>query len=178
MSEVGFGELVVRMLVSLTVVLALVGGAYVVMRRRQGFGGAGRSVGTGRPQRAPRAVTALLRPGRRHALTGRHGGGRSTVRVVSRTGISRSTTVVAVQFADRVLLVGASDHAAPTVLAEVDLVEWARAIDRQSVDAPRHDDVVVVPDREVGAPTGPLPTVALRPTSLLDALREATARRG
>ncbi len=58
-------------------------------------------------------------PARRPAASG--------LRVLGRTGVARGSTVVAIQFADRVLLIGGNDQAAPTMLAEIDLEAWELA---------------------------------------------------
>ena len=145
MNEVGLGELFVRMIISLAVVLGIVLGAYAIIKRRRGVGavsGAGRSI--------------VARTGRVRS------GGRNGLRVLGRTGVARTSSVVAIQFADRVLLIGGNDQAAPTLLAEIDLEGWERA-----TQAP--------PDPLAG---GPAPTAGSAPTGLLDALRQATIRRG
>jgi len=144
-NEVGLGELFVRMIISLAVVLGIVLGAYAIIKRRRGVGavsGAGRSI--------------VARTGRVRS------GGRNGLRVLGRTGVARTSSVVAIQFADRVLLIGGNDQAAPTLLAEIDLEGWERA-----TQAP--------PDPLTG---GPAPTAGSAPTGLLDALRQATTRRG
>ena len=145
MNEVGLGELFVRMVISLAVVLGIVLGAYAIIKRRRGVGavsGAGRSI--------------VARTGRVRS------GGRNGLRVLGRTGVARTSSVVAIQFADRVLLIGGNDQAAPTLLAEIDLEGWERA-----TQAPA--------DPLAG---GPSPTAGSAPSGLLDALRQATTRRG
>jgi flagellar biogenesis protein FliO len=144
-NEVGLGELFVRMVISLAVVLGIVLGAYAIIKRRRGVGavsGAGRSI--------------VARTGRARS------GGRNGLRVLGRTGVARTSSVVAIQFADRVLLIGGNDQAAPTLLAEIDLEGWERA-----TQAPA--------DPLAG---GPAPTAGSAPSGLLDALRQATTRRG
>lgn len=150
MTEVGFGELVVRMVVSLAIVLGLMFGGYVLMRRRQGY----------RPS-GPRT------PRRSASTTGGSGkvanGNRRGLRIVGRLGVGRTSQVIAVQFAEKVFLVGACDATAPQVLAEMDLAAWLLHVEAD-------DEATVVREAIVpGAPT--------RPPSLLDSLREATARR-
>ena len=145
MTEVGLGELFVRMLISLAVVLGIVLGAYMVIKRRRGGGSgpvAGRSLipRTGRPRT----------------------GGRNGLRVLGRTGVARTSSVVAIQFADRVLLIGGNDQAAPTLLAEIDLEGWEAA-----TQAP-------IDPITGGTPPG----AGTSPSGLLDALRQATTRRG
>lgn len=151
MTDVGFGELVVRMVLSLAIVLGLMFLAYVVLRRRQGFVGGGLP----RPRLAP--AGRLRSRGALKAV-----GNRTGLRVLGRLGVGRTSQVVAVQFAERVLLVGASEQAAPQVLAELDLATWREHVERD-------DDVV----REAI-----VPGAVGRPTSIIDSLREATARRG
>lgn len=226
MTDVSFVDLVVRMLVSLAVVLGVMFGAYWLIRRRQGFGpvprpiaarrpvpGAGRGVGRGVGRRSNRgsnqgslrAVTSLLgslaAPGgsRQPGATGmsRGAGNRRGLRVLGRVGVGRTTQVVAVQFAERVFLLAASDQAAPAVLAELDLAAWLAATEAT-------DDVVPSAATAAGSvsagpvsaghvSSGPVSSGSLgdgpivrepidplvsRPTSLLDSLREATTRRG
>jgi hypothetical protein len=149
-NEVGLGELVVRMIVSLAVVLGIVLGTYAIIKWRRGAqsgSGAKRSM-------VPR--TGKARSG---------GNGRSGLRVLGRTGVARQSTVVAIQFADRVLLIGGNDQAAPTVLAEIDLEDWERA-----TQAPPADAVFGGSADGTGA--------GAAPSGLLDALRQATTRRG
>ncbi len=167
MTDVGFGELVVRMVVSLGIVLALMFGAYTVLRRRQGFGAPSIGLRTPRllPSRSGTSLGAAGGQGRatRPGKAGKLAGNRRGLRVIGRVGVGRTSQVVAIQFAERVLLVGACDQAAPQVLAELDLPSWT-----QHLEAEEEQDVI----REAIVP-GPKP----RPTSLLDSLREATARR-
>jgi flagellar biogenesis protein FliO len=101
MVDVGVGALLLRTVVSMVVVLALVGAAYAIAKRRG--------------------------PGRLPSLTRRSGrGGKSLpLTVEARTGLTRSAAVAAVRFGDKVLLVGVADHAAPTVLAELPADAWA-----------------------------------------------------
>lgn len=145
MTEVGLGELFVRMLISLAVVLGIVLVAYAIIKRRRGVGAA---LG------APRSLIA--RSGRART------GGRNGLRVLGRTGVARTSSVVAIQFADRVLLIGGNDQAAPTLLAEIDLEGWEAA-----TQAPV--------DPIIGGRAGSAGTA---PSGLLDALRQATTRRG
>ena len=53
---------------------------------------------------------------------------RNGLQVLGRTGVARRSSVVAIQFADRVLLIGGNDQAAPTMLAEIDLEGWELAM--------------------------------------------------
>ena len=144
-NEVGLGELFVRMIVSLGVVLGIVLGAYWIIKRRRGGGsgsGAGRSL--------------VARPGRARTPS------RNGLQVLGRTGVARGSSVVAIQFADRVLLIGGNDQAAPTMLAEIDLEGWELAMQ------PPVDPMA----------GGPGPSAGTAPSGLLDALRQATTRRG
>jgi flagellar biogenesis protein FliO len=145
-NEVGLGELFVRMLISLAVVLGIVLVAYAIIKRRRGGGAV---LG------APRSM--LTRTGGRARTGGRNG-----LRVLGRTGVARTSSVVAIQFADRVLLIGGNDQSAPTLLAEIDLDGWEAA-----TQAPV--------DPIVG---GPAAGAGPAPSGLLDALRQATTRRG
>jgi len=158
MTEVGFGELVVRMVVSLAIVLGLMFGGYVIMRRRQGLGGSS----------APRASRRRSMGSSRSASSGASSsksanGSRRGLRVLGRLGVGRTSQVIAVQFAEKVFLVGACDATAPQVLAEMDLAAWMLHVEAD-------DEATVV--REAIGPGAPV-----RSASLLDSLREATARR-
>jgi flagellar biogenesis protein FliO len=159
MTEVGFGELVVRMVVSLAIVLGLMFGGYVIMRRRQGLGGssaprASRSRNTGSSRRSASSSSSSNKGAN---------GSRRGLRVLGRLGVGRTSQVIAVQFAEKVFLVGACDATAPQVLAEMDLAAWMLHVEAD-------DEATVV--REAIVPGAPG-----RPVSLLDSLREATARR-
>lgn len=160
MTEVGFGELVVRMVVSLAIVLALMFGGYVIMRRRQGYGGssprASRRSGMGSPRASRSSSTG-------NGSSKVANGNRRGLRVLGRLGVGRTSQVIAVQFAEKVFLVGACDATAPQVLAEMDLAAWMLHVEAD-------DEATVV--REAIVPGAPA-----RPVSLLDSLREATARR-
>ena len=165
MLAAGFVELLVRMLSSLAIVLAIVAIAYVVMRRRAGVAGraiarpggsrpaSGRSGPSARPSRTPRAQR------RAH---------RSAVEVIGRVGLSRSTAAVAVKFGDRVLLIGASEQAQPSVLAEIDAETWelcqARDEFEQAWTVPAEID-------------GNVDAAEIARPGFLEALREATVRR-
>lgn len=177
MNDVGFGELVVRMLISLAIVLGMVLGAYALMRRRQGLAPAPRAGRVSRialPGRAGRTPGAMR--------TSRTGSTRRGLRVLGRVGIGRTTQVVAIQFAEKVYMLGTSEQGAPAVLAELDLDAWLAAT--ESPD----DDLVgggpgVGPGTRLGAGTGAPSRVAPAPRrpsgkGFLDQLREATTRRG
>jgi hypothetical protein len=163
MFAAGVVDLLVRMITSLAMVLGIVAIAYVVMRRR-----ARTTTGTGRTARTGR-TGMQARGGLRSPRTPRGGRRqhRASVEVVGRVGLSRSTAAVAVRFGDRVLLVGASEQAAPSVLAEVDAATWELCQAETEWAVPADiADVVGSPDI----------ADATRPT-FLDALREATVRR-
>ena len=168
----GIVDLFVRMVVSLAFVLGIVAVAYFAMRRRAGLAGrvntrfAGRRGGD-RTRGSHRAAA-----GRRPRGTARRGV-RQHVEVLGRVGLSRSSSAVVLKFADRVLLVGASETAQPCVLAELDAatwelydedVEWSVPVELDPAD---HDHAGQ--DHIEGAP-------AVRP-GFLEALREATVRR-
>jgi flagellar biogenesis protein FliO len=145
----GTVALFVRMVVSLAFVLALVGVAALVMRRRQPGAHQHRSgLRSARP-----AVGFSPRPRR---------ASRNAVQVLGRVGLTRSTAAVAVRFGDRIVLLGASDQAPVAVLAECDAVTWeAQHVDAEwTVPAP-----LVEHDRPVRV-------------GFVEALREATVRRG
>lgn len=168
MTDVSFVDLVVRMLVSLAIVLGLMFGAYWFMRRRQGYGPMG-VPRLGRPQGSTRKVGALgaitgMGAGRSNGA--RPVGNRRGLRVLGRVGVGRTSQVVAVQFADKVLLMAAGDAATPTVIAEMDLAAWTAATEAA-------DDELALPVvREAIDPAQP------RPVGLIASLREATTRRG
>ena len=169
MNDVGLGELLLRMVISLGVVLAVVFGAYVLIRRRQGAGAAPR----GRRMPGAGLVRSGIRGGSRGASGSATGGRRSGLRVLARVGLGRTSSVVAVQFADRVFMVGASEQGAPAVLAELDLEEWYRSTQQS-------DELSPIARRSTAsdaAGDGPRPNTTARP-GVIDALREATTRRG
>lgn len=188
MTDVSFVDLLVRMVVSLAIVLGLMFGAYVFLRRRQGFGpvarpGGGRSLlargrsGAGGSRRGVLGGKgglggiggALGGASLTRATASRTAGNRRGLRVLGRVGVGRTTQVVAVQFADKVFLLAASDQAAPSVLAELPYDAWNAAT--ESLD----DDPTVT---RVPVTREPLDQASARPTGLLDSLREATTRRG
>lgn len=153
MTEVGFGELIVRMLISLGVVLAIVLGAYALLRRRNGGGSMRGAGGGGR---------GMFGGGRQRTVA------RGGLRVVGRIGVGRTTSVVAVQFAERVLLIGSNEQSSPEVLAEIDLDAWDEA-----TAAPPQD-----PTTGTSSTSGPSgSSVTSPPPSLIEALRQATTRR-
>ena len=171
MTDVSFVDLVVRMIVSLGIVLGLMFGAYWFMRRRQGFG----------PMNTPRLGRTAGRPGGSARRTGAFGalgavtsrssatrgpGNRRGLRVLGRVGVGRTSQVVAVQFADKVLLMAAGDTSAPTVIAEMDYEAW------QAATEVAEEELAVPIVREAIDPSQP------RPVGLIASLREATTRRG
>ena len=180
MTDVSFVDLVVRMIVSLGVVLGLMFGAYWFMRRRQGFGSMGPS-----PRRAPAGGTSRSMRSTTSGMSGiggfgargaggasRNAGNRRGLRVLGRVGVGRTTQVVAVQFAEKVYLLAASDQAAPAVLAELDLAAWLAATEADDTAA----GAPIV--REAIDPTALQTQQTPRPSGLLESLREATTRRG
>ena len=182
MTDVSFVDLVVRMIVSLGVVLGLMFGAYWFMRRRQGFGSMGPS-----PRRAPAGGASRSMRSTTSGMSGiggfgargaggasRNAGNRRGLRVLGRVGVGRTTQVVAVQFAEKVYLLAASDQAAPAVLAELDLAAWLAATEADDTAAGVGAPIV----REAIDPTALQTQHAPRPTGLLESLREATTRRG
>lgn len=162
MTDVSFVDLVVRMVVSLGIVLGLMYGAYWFMRRRQGFG----------PTETPKLVRTFARLANKPGVartSNRVPGNRRGLRVLGRVGVGRTSQVVAVQFADKVLLMAAGDTSAPTVIAEMELEAW-----RAATEAADEDTVLAAAPivREAIDPSRP------RPVGFVEALREATTRRG
>jgi flagellar biogenesis protein FliO len=149
-NEVDFGDLLLRMVVSLAVVLLIVWGAYRILRRRQGFGP------TTRAPRRGRGIASW-------APASRGNSSRRGLKMLGRIGLSRTSSVVAIQFAERVYMVAASEQAAPAVLAEIDLESWTTATEG--------DEAEIATSRVTTVPPGRRP-------NLLEALREITARRG
>jgi flagellar biogenesis protein FliO len=168
MTDVGLGELLLRMVVSLVVVLGLVLGAYAVIRRRQGLPSSRelRGVTRGAAKR-----TSLVRT-KSSGANAKRG-----LRIAGRVAVGRTSSVVAIQFGDRVFMVGASEQSAPTVLAEMDLDAWT-----QATDAP--EDLTPMQRTASGRVAGGASSsaggavAADRRPNFLEALREATTRRG
>jgi flagellar biogenesis protein FliO len=184
MTDVSFVDLVVRMVLSLAVVLGLMFGAYWILRRRQGFG----PISSPRPRRVPsrlpgRSPGTLRLGAASFGSAARHAGHRRGLRVVGRVGVGRTTQVVAVQFAERVFLLAASDQAAPAVLAELDLAEWLASTESAETNGVEPTVHGAGPRSATGSLSSSMhrdmvdPTIA-RPQGLLESLREATARRG
>lgn len=164
----GIGELLLRMVVSLAIVLALVAAIYSVTRRRQ----------------AGVALSGLLRRKSRTVSVAR-------LAVESRTGLARGSSAVAVRFADRIVLVGVNDGAPSTVLAEVPAELWdAQLVGSDPLDSLDPVDPVDVdlPERSPGDPLissgrtsksdpfDPNGIVSQQP-GFIEALRTATSRR-
>lgn len=163
MTDVGLGELLVRMVVSLAVVLGLVFGAYALIRRRQGLP-SGRQL---RGLTGGVAGGSTKRSGLVRSKSSASGAKRG-LRIVGRVATGRTSSIIAVQFADRVFMVGASETSSPNVLAELDLDSWTRSTEAS-------EDLL--PVARGGA--GPIdPGTTDRRPSFVDALREVTTRRG
>ena len=176
MADVSMAELLARSAVSLAVVLALVLGAYVVLRRR------GSGPTTVRRRRAGGGVLRATRVGSLRAPAGGSGrtarSHRSGLRVVGRAGVGRTASVTAVQFGERVLLIGAADQGTPTVLAELDGTAWAQWTGTVRAPAITTGELVAESDADLGRGSVALTAgVERTPRGLLDALREATTRR-
>lgn len=169
----GIVDLFVRMMVSLAFVLGIVAVAYLAMRRRAGLAGRVNTRFAGRRGAAPssrgdRGARQRMPRGQRSQRGASRRGARQHVEVLGRVGLTRASSAVVLKFADRVLLVGASETAQPTVLAELDAatwelydqdIEWTVPVE---LDADGNDDVV---NGAAGRP------------GFLEALREATVRR-
>jgi hypothetical protein len=165
MNDVGLGELLVRMVVSLLVVLGLVLGAYAILRRRQGLP-SGRELKGGRERGSRRS--SLISP--RRGSSGSKGGNfkganKRGLKIDGRVGVGRTTSVIAVQF-----MLGTSEQGPPNVLAELDLDRWTESTETPEELQP------IIRSGSVGAPG--TPGAGDRRPSILDALREATTRRG
>lgn len=165
MTDVNFGDLVERMAISLAVVLGLMYVAYRIVKRRQSssFSPVRSSAGPHRsgPLKGIARSSGASAPSSRRAANTKNG-----LRVVGRLGLSRTTTVIAIQFADRVFLIGTAEQTPPSVLAEIDVASWTSSLDSA-------DDAV--PDKRV--PLDPSRAPGSRRPTLLETLREATARR-
>ncbi|MFZ4811065.1 MAG: flagellar biosynthetic protein FliO [Ilumatobacteraceae bacterium] len=155
MNDVGFGELVIRMVISLAVVLGVMFGLYAILRRRQGYSPSSVSRSS-RTNGSSKSIAKSSSKG-----SSKTSGNRTGLRVLGRLGVGRTSQLVAVQFADRVFLVGASEQSAPTVMAELDLFSWEAHI------ATVEESAVI---REAIIPGHSSKTI-------LDSLREVTARR-
>jgi len=169
MNDVGLGELLVRMIVSLVVVLGLVLAAYTILRRRQGLP-SGRDLRGGGERKLRRS--GLFGP---KSSSNLKGGNKRGLRIVGRVGVGRTSSVVAVQFADRVFMLGTSEQGPPNVLAELELDKWTEA-----TEAPEDLQPILRSGAggASGAGSGGGGSASDRRTGFLDALREATTRRG
>lgn len=164
----GVGELLLRMIVSLAIVLALVAAAYSVARRRQ----------------AGVALSSLLRRKSRAISVAR-------LEVEARAGLARGSSAVAVRFADRIVLVGVNDGAPSTVLAEVPAELWDTHGVRADVLAPADPDDLDDLDSTQRAGRNPLISsgrssksdvfdpngIVSQQPGFIEALRTATSRR-
>lgn len=103
MGDAGVLQLLIRTAVSLAIVLAIVGVAYLVAKWRARGGS---------PVRP-----AASRGGRRRSAP-------AGVEVVGRVGLNRGTAAVAIRFGDRVVLVSSSEQAGTTALCEMPADEW------------------------------------------------------
>lgn len=187
LAATGVLGLFVKMLTSLALILAIIAIAYAVMRRRSHLAAAGNSRGAGSRGAGSRGAGAqLLRAVRRSGdVAGSSGprrrarrSGRSQIEVLGRVGLTRSTAAVALRFGDRVVLVGASEQAQPTVLAELDLATWELYDQDAEWRVPDASAIDAAAERSDDAGAAPVGAVAHRPLGFLDALREATVRRG
>jgi flagellar biogenesis protein FliO len=186
MTETSFGSLALRMIISLSLVLAFMFIAYRVIRKRQGFSsgavkgpkrsGGLFSAGTGRSSsaRRPRRVTSARHIGsnRANASATKGANSKRALRVVGRISLGRTSQVVAVQFGEQVFLLSASDHAAPTVLSHVEADAWFEAT------AATEDDEERIP--LLTASTSPNDGAAFESAdrrNFMANLREATVRR-
>lgn len=138
MSDVG--ALALRMVVSLAIVLGLVAIAYLVARRRQ-------------------SGLTMIGPSRRRARPTKQTG----LTIEGRAGLARGSAAVAIRFGERIVLVGVTDGAQTSVLAELPAEEWDREEDEEATVSP------------VRTPLDPNSVVTQRP-SFIDALRDATSR--
>ncbi len=98
MGTSGVLPLIMRTTVSLAIVLAVIGAAYAVVRRRAAAGGP--VFGSRRRAAAP------------------------AIEVVGRAGLARGATAVALRFGDRVVMVGVCENASTAVLADIDAALW------------------------------------------------------
>lgn len=143
----GLGELVVRAVVSLAVVLTIVAVAYFVARRRAG------------------AVAPVSARGAERGRRGRRRNTPPAIEVVGRVGLTRSTAAVAVRFGDRIVLIAASEQGPSNVISEMTAEEWDEL---RTVREP------ISPLSAAGSATT---SIVEHPPSFLEALRQATARR-
>jgi flagellar biogenesis protein FliO len=159
MNDVNFGDLVGRMAISLLVVLGLMLVVYRVIKHRQrsSFGPSPKSPRSGLLQRG----VGLRRMGSSRAANAKRG-----LKVVGRVGLSRTTSVIAVQFAEKVYMLGTSEQGPPAVLAEIEAEAWATSTEAGEELVPIIRSATAFRDQPAARP------------GLIDALRQATARRG
>jgi hypothetical protein len=164
MTDASFGDLLIRMVVSLAVVFGLIAIAYQVMRRRQGGGGT--------------TLISRSRPSRTAVRSGRGGAKpapRRGLQVLTRVGVGRTTQLVAVRFADEVLLVAASEQGSPNVIGSMPFAAWEAAN-----EAPEERIPIATTSTMTGAVNlgqGPVVSEPAAARGFLEALREATVRR-
>lgn len=154
MLAAGVVALTVRMLVSLTVVLAVIGVAYFVAKRR--------ASGARSPRRARLPKLGAPKPSARR---GQSGG----IEVVGRVGLTRGAAAVAVRFGDKVVLLAAGDTGPASMVAEMPAAEWDDGhVVREPLEFP------------VQRRAGVAGLAAADPTArpgFVEALRQATQRR-
>lgn len=144
MADAGLAEVVLRVVVSLGLVLALIGVAFAIAKRKTGRG---------------------ITPSRRSRR-----GTPPAIEVIGRAGLARGASAVALRFGDRVVMVGVTEQAPTTVLAEITTEDWDEL---QRIDDEPVVDTTPLPFGKDGVSNGP---VGPRPT-FLEALRHATSRR-
>ena len=158
MSDAGLLPLIVRMVVSLGAVLAVIAVAFVIARHRQSGG-------------ASSTRPSMFRARRRS--------GPPPIEVVGRAGLTKGAVAIALRFGERIVLVGVSEQAPTTVLQEMDAASW----DEWNAEDPPADVAPVQPAPDPsgaarGDPIHPPDSVIGPRPSFIDALREATTRRG
>lgn len=149
MGATSIGELITRAVVSLAIVLAIVGVAYLVARRRAGG-------------------AAPVATGSERSRFGRRRSAPPAIEVVGRVGLTRGTAAVAVRFGDRVVLIAAAEQGPSSVITDMSAADWDEF---RTVREPI--EPVVVP--AAGSTRPPTAVVEPRP-SFVEALRQATAR--
>lgn len=158
MGDTSFVELVIRSIVSLGFVLLVIAGAYIVAKRR---GGVSRSSRAGRSGGSALGVLTGSR-GRSHSKREP-----AVLETLGRVGLSRGSVAMAVRFGDSVVLLGLAEGAPITVLQEMPAARWDELTEVESVVT------TAVPTDILG---NEIPA-SQRP-NFVDALREATVRRG
>ncbi|MFZ4718673.1 MAG: hypothetical protein ACOYMR_04575 [Ilumatobacteraceae bacterium] len=109
-------SMILRMLFSLTVVLAVIGAIYWVARRRMSGG------------RVPVRRRSGAAAGPRTV--------RAPLQVLGRVNSSRSTSVTAIQFGEQVLLVSSNDQSTATLLATMTREQWEGPSERRPSNDP------------------------------------------